>query len=132
MELDLDTIEQPKTRWLDCDGVRFLIKYATPKESEKFRKTLRQMGIADTKKGDFEINAGREMAFFEALARQYVLDWDGAIKAANPEDAKYSPERMAKVLANHGGLLRMVTESIGEAEAFFTESGRNGTANSAD
>lgn len=129
MELDLDTLEEPKVRWLDCGGVEFLIKYATPKESEQFRKRLVQMGVARMHKGEFEVVAGREQAWFKALAEQYVQDWRGNIKASTEEGRRYSADKMAIVLANRGDVLRLITESIAEADAFFTRSGGKETVN---
>jgi len=123
MELDLDTIDETRTRWLDCGGVRFLIKHAAPKESEKFRRGLISRGIARMEKGQVEINLGREMDWLRALSEAYIIDWAGEIRSADPEKAKYSPERMALVLANRGDLLRLITEAISETEAFFTGNG---------
>lgn len=125
MELDLDTLEQPRTRWLDCGGVRFLIRYATPKEAERFRRMLIAQGIAG--KEDGLPHAGREDAYFLAIARQYVIGWEGVTQAGAPTE--YAPEKMAKVLANHGIVFRAVAEAIKEIEVFFTESGASATKN---
>ena len=123
MDLDLDTITQPRTRWLDCGGVEFCVKYSSPKQSEQFRRGLIARGIARMNKGEFEVNPGREMDWFKALSEAYVLDWRGNIRSADPEKAKYSAERMADVMANHGGVLQAILKAITEAEDFFTSNG---------
>lgn len=125
MELDLDTLEQPRTRWLDCGGVRFLVRYVNTKDSEKWRQAMIRLGIIKSK-GGLEVNPGREDDWFLALAKQYVVDWDGEIK---PAGTKYTPEKMAQVLAARRDVLNYIAESIAETEAFFTESGRSETTN---
>jgi hypothetical protein len=120
--IDLNGLDEPHTRWVSFGGVEFLLKYASPRESDKFRRSLMAKGIMRQKDGGLEINAGRESDFYRAFAEQYVLDWRGQIR---PAGTAYTPELMARVLAGHGGILRAIQEAISEDEAFF---GNNGSA----
>ena len=118
--LELDTIEEPKTRKVQFGAVWFEIKYASPRMGRKFYTRMAQAGICRGKGDQFDIAAGREMAFFTELAREYIIGWGGNIK---PEGTPYTPEGMAKVLANHGGILNAIKEAITEDEAFFGSNG---------
>ena len=120
--IDLNGMDEAKTRWVSFGGVEFLLKYASPRESDRFRRTLMAKGIMRQKDGTVEINVGRESDFYRAFAEQYVLGWRGQIR---PDGTAYSPGEMAKVLAGHGGILRAIQEAIAEDEAFF---GSNGSA----
>jgi len=120
--IDLNGLDEPKTRWVSFGGVEFLLKYASPRESDRFRRALMAKGIMRQKDGTVEINVGRESDFYRAFAEQYVLGWRGQIR---PEGTAYTPDGMAKVLSGHGGILRAIQEAISEDEAFF---GSNGSA----
>ena len=118
--IDLNGLDEPRTRWVSFGGVEFLLKYASPRESDKFRRWLLSKDIMRHKDGTIEIRAGREMEFYRAFATQYVLDWRGQIR---PEGTAYSADGMAKILAGRGDVLRAIQEAISEDEAFFAPNG---------
>lgn len=124
--LDLTTIDHEKTRKVQFGGVWFLLKYASPRQARRFYNRMTALGICRGKGDQFDINVGREMDFFTEISREYVLGWGGNIK---PEGTPYTPENMAIVLFNHGGILKAIQEAVAEDEAFFGSNGNSPTAN---
>lgn len=123
MELTFEDLEEPKSRWLCCDGVDFLIAYKRPEESEKFRKRLVAQGVLKEGRGSMDFASGRFKDWCLAIAREYVLDWRGKVRLPDP---KYDPEKMAQVLYNRSDVLNAVVAAMGDAASFF-ETGVNGS-----
>ncbi len=119
--LDLNELTGPREAWVTYGGVEFLLRYSSPRIADRFRQRLVADGITAK---DGNVNRGREDAFYLSYAREYVLDWRGNIDAADGQDASYTPEKMATVLAGIRGVFLFITECIAEDDRFF---GRNGT-----
>ena len=122
--LDLDSIEQPRERWLSCGKVEFLVRYCSPREADTFRRRMIQDGVLRHTKDGVDVNPGREGAYYKAFAEQYVIDWRGPIK---PEGTVYSADRMGRVLANRGDIKLAIEEAVTRAEAFFVSNGTGPT-----
>jgi hypothetical protein len=109
----------------DGTEIAVTLKYAAPREADKFRRTLEREGIGKRDADGFKINTGREKDYYAALAKHYVLGWEGVTNAGEPMD--YSPESMAVFLSGRGDLLKIVHEAIAEDEAFFGTNGSGQT-----
>lgn len=127
MELNLDELDRPRQRWVSLGGFEILIRYSSPIETDRFTRQLTQQGIARFKDGRLQTNVGRDMDFYKALAEHYVLGWRGNITAENPEDTKYSHDRMARALASVGPLLEALKREIEEDGRFFDSAGSGST-----
>lgn len=126
MELDLNTLETPKTRWLDCGGVRFLMRYVPPIQMDRWRKKMIHEGILrETRGGGMEAATGREMAFYRAVAEMFIENWDGNI-VGNPP---YSVDLMSRTLAFRDDVWKAVREDIAEQAGFFVGNGSGSTTN---
>lgn len=122
MSLDLDTLEQERTRDLVIEtasgNVTFTIRYASPKLMESWRRRVVGTGIC---RKDLEPAPGRFRDFCRSLAEIFVIGWSGAI---TPKDTPYSVDRMALILENRADVMRRVQEGISDDQSFF---GSNGT-----
>ncbi len=120
MGLNLDDLGKTQNRWMPMSGklsgLDVLLKYSSPRESERFRQKLVRDGILKSGKGGWQINSHREDDFFKAFAEFYVLDWRGDI---NPKDAPYDAGQWGRVLAESGSAFEQVSNAISEDEDFF-------------
>lgn len=121
-ELDLDGLQEAPERWIDLGEVGFQIRYASPTYGDTFRRVCHREGIGKMVEGRFEVNLGREKAYYRAIASHYVCAWRGVKKGG--QEIPYDPDSMATLLACRGDALKAIVDSIGEHEAFF---GKNGS-----
>lgn len=120
MELDPNSLDAPRTRWLDCGGVRFLIRYVPPIQMDRWRKKMIHDGILrETRGGGIEAASGRETAFYRAVADTFVENWDGNI-VGNPP---YSAEIMGRMLAYRDDVWKAILGAITEQSDFFVGNG---------
>jgi len=118
-----------QSRWLEFEGFAFEVRYASPIEQQRFRNTLQSKGI--TRKDEVLPAAGREAAYFEAMAEKYVIGWRGLLPHPRGGDSydldslPYSAKDMAKLLSYRGDVFERLVQTIGDADSFF---GRNGHA----
>jgi hypothetical protein len=122
MPLDLEQIAKPKNRWLSLtgqlSGVDVLVRYATPKEQERFRQKLVREGVLKTSQGSSSINMGREDDFFSAFAKSYILDWRGDIK---PEGTTYDAGQMGRILGASQSAFSQISDAVTEEADFLAE-----------
>ena len=121
MPLDLQSVGTERTRWVSLDGhlagVEILVRSVSPQEGRRFHSRLMSLGIVRVNRDNpFDVAPGREAAFFQAMAEQYVLDWRGDIQ---PEGTKYSADAMGKVLAAYKRAFDALVGAIAEEDAFF-------------
>lgn len=119
---DLKDIDGERQRWLKLSGPlaggELFLKYASPREGEKFRRRLQNLGILrPTKDGGQEIAQGRDGDYLIEFCKFYVLDWRQI--TINGVAEPYTPERLANILAQVGSALREVTEATAREEGFF-------------
>lgn len=131
--LDLSRIGEERRRWVSIGatfpGVEVEVRFAGPERQEKFRQKLIRNGVMRVKDGVFSINAGREGDWFKAFAEAFITDWRGDIKMTPEDDAvpEYTPELMARVLANHTEAFTSVSKAIDEEAEFFFQNGNGST-----
>ena len=121
--INLDTIDESRQRWVKAGGVSFRVKMVTPRELERFRRRLRDMGIVQHDR-EGRVRDTDEEAFRLEFARTFVTGWTGNI---TPEGSEYTPEKMASALANIPGLTEMLWESVQEYQSFFSRNGATPT-----
>lgn len=126
-QIDVSDMDRPRDRWVQFGELGFLVRYASPQETDRFRAKLTRNGIArHDRESGFQINIGRERDFYKAIAEQYVLDWRGNILIAGKTEP-YSVENMAKILGGHGGVLAAIQRAIQDDDAFFGNGGNGST-----
>lgn len=122
MAISLEDDGQGRTRWFDYDqDSAFLVRYGTPLQMQRWRRALLDDGIMrETKAGAAEVARGREMAYYQRIAAEWVVDWRGIrAKADDAEDAPYTAAAMARLLAGRAGVLKKINEWVEDEESFF-------------
>jgi len=128
---DLDELTKPhRTNWIalaaPLSGVEVLIQYASPNDSERFRRRLRQTGI--TKAGETEPTDGRWPDYLREFCKTFIKDWRGVTaKRGDAEDAPYDSDKMAEILGAVGSAFREIHEAIGREHDFFESAGNGST-----
>jgi hypothetical protein len=119
-------VEKPKTRWIAYRDAEFLVRYATPLQFQRWRRRLVHSGIMrETKGGQHEVAAGRDLAYYESIASEWVVDWRGNIRIGDQEHPPYDPALMAKGLGQLSDLLKLISEAVEDTDGFF---GQDATA----
>jgi len=147
MGLNLDQIGQEKTRWLPLQGhlagVEIQIRFVGTEDSQKFHSRMEADGIIRvTREDPMHINAGREAAFFKAIAARYVVDWredeawraehpdaPPAISRNGPKGTAFDVDDMASVLRFYPSAYRQLMSACAEEDAFFVN-GHDGSTTS--
>lgn len=127
--LDIDEIDKPHERWVDYGKVGFLVRYASPHETDLFAARLAKEGVGTGgRNGSVQPTEGHEKEFYRAFAQHYIRDWRGNI-VIKGEKVRYSSDEMARILSGHGGIFRAIMRAINDADAFFGDGGNASTVN---
>ena len=128
----LSHLKEDRTTWVAIPawpGVDLLVKYISPEAFQKFREQLVKDGICPKDDAaSFTWNPGRFPAFCGAMAKAFIVDWRGPIKADESEDCETTPytwEKGQVLLSGSHGAAKALFEAIADERAFF---GSNGNA----
>lgn len=118
MTVSFEDLDRERTRWLKMTSpagtIELLVKYASPREAERFRQKLVREGIMKVKDGTHTINTGRDRDFFREYAAYYVLNWRGDI------EVDYNPDQMALLLSASNTAYEQLAAAISDEASFFT------------
>ena len=128
MPINLGNMGLTPERWVELQGhlsgVDVLVRFCSPRESQKFKRRMVTLGIMKYgKSGEFDLNAGREEDFFKAYAEFYILDWRGDVHEGGEDGPApaYSAKAMGSVLAASNEAFDLVDKAILEEAAFFAK-----------
>lgn len=131
--LNLSTLGATRSEWVGIPawpGVELLVKYITPEAFQKFRERMVKVGICPKDDTGFTWNNGRFADLCEAMAKEFVIDWRGPIKASDDEECEttpYTPEKGRLLLAGSHGAAKALFEAIADERLFFSVNG-NGSS----
>ena len=127
--LDLSKLQEGRSEWVPIPtwpGVDLLIKYVSPDAFQKFRDRLVKDGICPKDDAGFTWNKGRFADLCEAMARAFIVDWRGPIRATEDEPDEttpYTPEKGRILLAGSHGAAKALFEAIADERLFFSGNG---------
>lgn len=126
--LNLSQLSGEKRRWIalpePLSGVNLQVRHVGPREQQAFRRKMIDDGILKSD-AQFEVNRGRERAFYRDFAKRYVTDWSGDVRLAegDTEAPAYDHEKMGEVFETYGTAFVAVTNALADEAPFFSTNG---------